>query len=175
MVDGKGDPNTSVEYEAAVAALYAVSYTLKFSTKRSPSGVDYKVMPLEGLWWSHDLSDFTTGNKSDWEWTMMIMQPDFVTPEDFEQARDAATAKKDLPAAPKLRLEKFREGSAAQVMYVGPYSDEGPTIKALHEFIEESGYVLDGKHHEIYLGDPRRTAPEKLKTIIRQPCAGATD
>jgi hypothetical protein len=169
MVNGHGDPNTAAEYTQAIEALFTVSYTLKFAIKRAADGFDYGVMPLEGLWWVPDMSDFTTTKKSDWDWTAMIMQPDEVTQGLLEDALASATARKPLPAAAKLRRERFREGPAAQVMHIGPYSAEGPTIKRLHEFIAESERTLRGKHHEIYLGDPRRSAPEKLKTVIRQP------
>jgi len=173
MVDGHGDPNTAIEYSQAIEALYSVSYTLKFAIKRAPEGFDYGVMPLEGLWWVPDMADFTTKEKSAWDWTAMIMQPDEVTQGLLEDALAGATAKKSLPAAAKLRLERFHEGPAAQVMHIGPYSAEGPTIERLHAFIAESGRSLRGKHHEIYLGDPRRSAPEKLKTVIRQPVSDA--
>jgi hypothetical protein len=171
MVDGHGDPNTAIEYTQAIEALYTVSYTLKFAIKRSPDGFDYGVMPLEGLWWASDMSKFATAEKSDWDWAAMIMQPDEVTQDRLAEALESATAKKSLPAAAKLRLERWCEGPAAQIMHIGPYSTEGPTIKRLHEFIADSGAELRGKHHEIYLSDPRRSAPEKLKTVIRQPLA----
>jgi hypothetical protein len=167
MVDGHGDPNTSAAYVEAIEALFSISYTLKFTVKHD--GPDYAVMPLEGLWWSHDMATFTTGEKSAWNWTAMIMQPDFVTDAMLAGAVQAAQKKRALPAAPNVRLERFKEGLSAQVMYVGAYADEGPAIKRLHEFIAEQGLSLRGKHHEIYLGDPRRCAPEKLRTIIRQP------
>jgi hypothetical protein len=173
MVDGHGDPNTATEYTQAVEALYTVSYSLKFAIKRARDGFDYGVMPLEGLWWVRDMSKFTSSKKSDWDWTAMIMQPDQVTQDLLEDALANATAKKSLPAAAKLRLERFREGPAAQVMHIGPYDAEGPTIKRLHELIAESGRTRRGKHHEIYLSDPRRCAPEKLRTIIRQPVDAA--
>ena len=173
MVDGHGDPNTATEYTQAVEALYTVSYSLKFAIKRARDGFDYGVMPLEGLWWVRDMSKFTSSKKSDWDWTAMIMQPDQVTQDLLEDALANATAKKSLPAAAKLRLERFREGPAAQVMHIGPYDAEGPTIKRLHELIAESGRTRRGKHHEIYLSDPRRSAPEKLRTIIRQPVDAA--
>ncbi len=173
MIDGHGDPNTADSYREAIEALYAVSYTVKFAVKRGPAEIDFGVMPLEGLWWSEDPTVFSTGDKSAWNWTAMIMQPEPVTAEIVEEARHQAAAKKSLPALEKLRYERFAEGSAAQVMYVGPYKDEGPTIAALHAFIAEQGGTLTGKHHEIYLGDPRRAAPEKLKTVIRQPLARA--
>ena len=172
MIDGSGDPNVVAEYGQAIEALYSVSYTLKFTIKAEPDGFDYGVMPLEGLWWADDMASFTSGDKSKWNWTAMIMQPEIVTAERFERAREAAAERKDLPAAPKLRLEHFSEGSAAQALHVGPYASEGPTIERLHQFIADQGYALAGKHHEIYLSDPRRSAPEKLKTIVRQPVIG---
>ncbi|MGZ8770413.1 MAG: GyrI-like domain-containing protein, partial [Aeromicrobium sp.] len=137
--------------------------------KRAEGGIDYGVMPLEGLWWVPDMSTFTTADKSAWDWTMMIMQPDQVTPDLLEQARVKAAAKNPLEAISRVRLERFGEGTAAQVMHTGPYATEGPTIQRLHAFIDEQGYERTGKHHEIYLSDPRRAAPEKLKTIVRQP------
>jgi hypothetical protein len=168
MIDGHGDPNTAVEYREAVEALYAISYAAKFLVKGAPDGVDYGVLPLEGLWWTADMSTFSTEDKSAWDWTMMIMQPDVVTAEIFEQAL-AKTATKGLPAQDLVRLERFTEGRSAQIMHVGPYATEQPTIQRLHAFIGEQGLQLGGKHHEIYLSDPRRSAPEKMKTIIRQP------
>lgn len=172
-VDGHGDPNTSAEYIEAVEALFAVSYALKFALKRGPRLLDYGVMPLEGLWWVPDMSRFSVAHKSDWDWTIMIMQPDVVDADLVGTAIEQSTAKKDLPAARLLRLERYAEGLAAQIMHVGPYAAEEPTIQRLHTFIAERGYDLAGKHHEIYLGDPRRSAPERLRTIIRQPVGGA--
>ena len=172
MVDGEGDPNTAPAYREAIEVLYSVSYTLKFALKRSPAGLDYAVMPLEGLWWSPTDPTFAGGRKSDWCWTAMILQPDVVTAEMVTGAIETAQRKRVLAAAPRLRLERFHEGRAAQVMHVGPYSAEAPTITKLHEFIAQQGLALAGKHHEIYLGDPRRAAPEKLRTIIRQPVSG---
>jgi hypothetical protein len=171
MVDGRGDPNTAAEYRDAVEALYAVAYAAKFAVKREPDGIDFGVMPLEGLWWVPDMSRFTIEDKSDWSWTAMIMQPEPVTAEIIEAARRKAAAKKSLPALELLRLERFREGLVAQVMHLGPYAAEGPTIARLHAFIAEQGYMPAGKHHEIYLSDPTRSAPEKLTTLIRQPVA----
>jgi hypothetical protein len=168
MIDGMGNPNTSQDYQDAVQALYRVSYTLKFQIKKEQAA-DYQVMPLEGLWWASDMQAFTIADKDRWQWTMMNMQPDLVTPAMFASARDLAARKETLAALSQLRLERFHEGAAAQVMYIGPYANEGPTIAALHAFIHDQGYALTGKHHEIYLGDPRRAAPEKLKTVIRQP------
>jgi len=171
MVHGEGDPNTSKSFQDAVEALYSVSYTLKFALKRGPEELDYRVMPLEGLWWVPDMSAFTIEDKSAWDWTMMIRQPEQVDEDLFEQALAKATRKKELPAANLLRLERFAEGLAAQVMHIGPYSAEGPTIQRLHAFIADQGYERAGKHHEIYLSDPRRAAPGKMKTVLRQPMA----
>jgi hypothetical protein len=169
MIDGSGDPNNSSGYQQAVEALYAVSYTAKFRLKRGPEGIDLKVMPLEGLWWSADVTVFLEGWREAWQWTMMIAQPDVVTPALIDEAVAEAGRKKDLPALGKARLERFEEGLCAQILHVGPYSAEGPTIERLHAFIAEQGQALRGKHHEIYLGDPRRTRPERLRTILRQP------
>jgi hypothetical protein len=172
MVDGRGDPNGPA-YAAAIGALYAVAYTIKFTVKRAPGGVDFGVMPLEGLWWADDPAAFARARRDDWMWTAMILQPGVVTVETVEAAREAAAAKRSLPALPGLRFESFREGLAAQVLHLGPYADEGPGIERLHAFIAEHGYRLAGKHHEIYLSDPRRTAPERLRTVLRQPVAVA--
>jgi hypothetical protein len=171
MVDGAGDPNTSPDYQAAVETLYTVSYTLKFSVKRGDIGVDHKVMPLEGLWWTDDMVDFSIERKHDWKWTMMIAQPSLVSAELVDHAIAEAGRKKDLPALRRIRFEPFAEGLSAQIKHVGPYASEGPTIEKLHAFIAERGYARVGKHHEIYLGNPRRTAPEWLTTIVRQPIA----
>ncbi len=171
MIDGHGDPNTVPEYVKAIEALYAVAYTAKFELKRAPDGIDYGVMPLEGLWWVPDMSKFTTEDKSAWNWTMMIMQPDQVTTEVFEEARAKATKKKSRDAIGQVRLERFAEGLAAQIMHIGPYAAEGPTIQRLHAFTAEQGYERAGKHHEVYLSDPRRASPDKMKTIVRQPVA----
>ena len=168
MVDGHGDPNTSADYRDAVSALFSVSYAARFALKRAEV-IDYGVMPLEGLWWVPDMATFSTADKSEWDWTMMILQPNEVTEAVLAEAKASAAAKRSLPALGRLRLERCAEGAAAQVLHVGPYSAEGPTITALHDFIGEQGRELAGKHHEIYLGDPARSAPEKLKTIIRQP------
>ncbi len=172
MIDGAGDPNTSADFQAATAALYTLSYTLKFGVKQGKYGAapcDYPVMALEGLWWAEDMRAFSLERKGDWLWTLMIMQPDIITPEMVAAARTEAAKKKDLPALSKVRFEQYHEGLSAQIMYVGPFKDEGPTIARLHAFIQAGGHQLRGKHHEIYLGDPRRTAPDKLKTVIRQP------
>jgi hypothetical protein len=172
-LDGHGDPNTAPQYAEAVEALFAVSYAAKFSVRRS-GGTDFKVSPLEGLWTAEDLGTFLTGDKGDWDWTMMIRQPDSVSAEMVARLGEEAATRKGIVAANRLRLERFEEGPAAQVLHVGPYAEEGPTIARLHAFIHEHGFTFDGhvqRHHEIYLGDPRRAAPEKLRTLIRQPYA----
>ena len=168
MVDGSGNPNTAPAYVEVIQALYGLSYTLKFTSKRT-LGIDYTVMALEGLWWADDMGDFVSGNKEAWYWTMMMLQPEHITAEMFEEARAAAARKHPSEALSRARLERFHEGLAVQIMYLGAYADEGPTIARMHAYIAENGYLPAGKHHEIYLGDPRRTAPEKLKTVIRQP------
>ena len=172
MVDGKGNPNTSKDFLDAIGALYPVAYTLKFKFKNSPKKTDFAVMPPEALWWTGGKEMLDLQSKENWEWTVMIMQPDFVTKdlvdETIEQIK--LKKKKETPVAlSKVQFEKYHEGLSAQIMYIGPYADEGPTIMKIHEFIKEAGYRPQGKHHEIYLGDPRRAKPEKLKTVIRQP------
>jgi hypothetical protein len=169
MIDGKGNPNTSQRYREAVEALYALAYALKFKVKKGSLQIDYGVMPLEGLWWAEDMASFDVNHKEDWLWTMMIMQPEWVTKEMVEETRSEVQQKKDPPALPLIRFESFEEGASAQVMHIGPFSAEGPTIEGLHQFIEAEGHQRRGKHHEIYLSDIRRAAPEKWKTIIRQP------
>jgi len=169
MVDGEGDPNISKAFSDAIEALYPVSYTLKFMVKKGALAIDYSVMPLEGLWWSDDMSVFTTGNKDAWKWTLMIMQPEFITKEMVKEAIEEVASKKKPVALPLVRFESFKEGMAAQILYIGPFSEEGPTIEKVHQFIEDNGSHRVGKHHEIYLNDMRRVAPEKWKTIVRQP------
>ena len=172
MIDGSGDPNTSQDYQAALEALYAVSYALKFGVKQGKYGdtpYDYPVMALEGLWWVDDMEHFSVEAKGLWHWTAMIMQPDIITPALVEAACADVAHKKNPAALSKVRFEQYHEGPSAQIMYFGPFKDEGPTIARLHAFIAASGHQLRGKHHEIYLSDFRRTAPEKLKTVIRQP------
>lgn len=132
-------------------------------------GVDYAVMPLEGLWRVDDMAKFSVERKDEWKWTSMVMQPKYVTANDVHLAVEKVKMKKNLVALPKLRFESFHEGPAAQIMHIGPYSAEGPNIAKIHSFILSSGHTLSGKHHEIYLNNPSKTAPEKLKTILRQP------
>ena len=168
MIDGKGDPNTSGEYKRAVEWLYSVSYPIKFASKKE-LGKDYTVPPLEGLWWAEDMASFTAGDRGNWLWTAMMMQPDWITQAMFDAAVEKARGKLGEPPE-SLRLEEYDEGLSVQIMHIGPYSAEAPTIARLHgEFLPPHGLVPNGHHHEIYLSDPRRTAPEKLKTVIRQP------
>jgi hypothetical protein len=168
MIDGQGDPNTSEEFMEAMGAIYGAAYTLKFSSKKE-KGLDWTVMGLEGLWWADEMRDFTELNKANWKWTMMIMQPEFVTARDLLDAKKHLEEKKGNPAIAKLRLERYNEGLSAQIMHIGPYSTEGPNIRRLHEFIASQGGSLSGKHHEIYLSDSRKVPEDRWRTIIRQP------
>jgi hypothetical protein len=171
MVDGAGDPNTAQAYQDALQALYTVAYKLKFASKKELDK-DYVVPPLEGLWWAAEMDAFTTMlNKDAWSWTMMIMIPEWITLALFREVGDRIAAEKEPPAdLGKVRLEGYREGLSAQIMHIGPYAEEGPTLARLyHEWMPANGLGFNGKHHEIYLSDPRRTALEKLKTVLRQP------
>ncbi len=171
MIDGRGDPNKAPAYQEAVQALFTVSYTVKFTLKKSGIA-DYGVMPLEGLWWVDDMNRFSLENKDDWQWRAMIMQPPVVTAGLIAEAMEQAGRKKALPALSKMIFSSFEEGKAAQTLHIGPFSEEGPVIDSLHEFIAENGFRRRGKHHEIYLSDITRARPEKWKTIIRQPVGG---
>ena len=173
MVDGHGTPGISQAYQDALEALYAVAYKIKFASKLELEK-DYAVPPLEGLWWADNMDTFTTArDKSQWDWTMMIMQPDWITNTLFAEACATVKKQKDPTALSKLRLETYAEGLSIQIMHIGSYDDEGPILHTLHhEFMPAHGYTFNGKHHEIYLGDPRRVAPEKLKTVLRQPVIG---
>lgn len=171
MIDGKGDPNTAPAYKTAVEALYSVAYTVKFAIKKA-QGVDFAVMPLEGLWWADDYAAYSpaTTDRDAWLWTMMIMQPDVVAADAVRDAIDQVVTKKQIAAAKSVRFESYHEGLSAQIMHIGPYSAEGSTLARMHhEYIPAQGYRMVGKHHEIYLSDPNRTAPEKMKTVLRQP------
>jgi hypothetical protein len=168
MVDGKGDPGSSPAYAAAVEALFAVSYTAKFMLKKAPEGRDYAVMPLEGLWWADDMRAFEAGDRANWQWTMMIMQPAFVSDGVLQAAMAQAAARKALPAIARLRIESLEEGRCAQILHVGPFTDEGPAIQRLHAHIDATS-ARRGRHHEIYLTDIRRADPSRWKTVIRQP------
>jgi len=168
MIDGAGDPNTSPAYADAITSLYPLAYGLRKAVAAA-TGDAYKVMPLEGLWWVEDMSRFSIEDKSAWLWTAMICLPDAATAEMAETVIPAVTAKKHLPSA--ARVEAYGDGKAVQILHRGPYADEAPTIARLHRFIQEGSYNRVGKHHEIYLTDPRKSAPAKNRTIIRQPVA----
>jgi hypothetical protein len=172
MIDGIGSPGEAQEYLDALAVLYPVAFKIKFLSKAKSK--DYVVPPLEGLWWADDMKDFIEGNRDKWKWTMMIMQPDWITNEMFKKAIEQTQQKKPelSKLLPKLRLEKYKEGKVAQIMHVGPYSEEGPTVQKVHDFIQNEGGTFNGhkqKHHEIYLSDPRKANPATMKTVIRQP------
>lgn len=170
MVDGHGDPNTAQEYQDALEALYGVAYKMKFTSKEDLER-DYVVPPLEGLWWAEDMAAFSTDrNKSQWDWTMMIMTPEWITAEMFVDAIEQVREAKNPVALDKVRLEHYHEGLSVQIMHIGSFDDEGPVLAEMHsEFIPGNGYIENGKHHEIYLSDFRKVSPEKLKTVLRQP------
>lgn len=169
--DGEGDPNTSDAYARAVEALYSVAYTAKFAAKRT-LGRDFVVAPLEGLWWADDPRVFITRDKDAWRWRMLICLPDWVPDGLVEDAKEAAQDKKGLPAIADVLRVDLHEGTSAQLLHIGPYDDEGPSLARLHdEYLAAHGLRMSGIHHEVYLGDPRRTDPARLKTVLRQPVA----
>lgn len=170
MVDGAGDPNASSEYAAALETLYPAAYAVKFAA-RAELGRDYVVPPLEGLWWADDMDAFTVArDKTRWSWTMMILVPDFVPAPLVAAAVERVRVKKKPPRIDELRCATLAEGLVVQTLHVGSFDDEGPVLDRLHHgFIPQSGLRMTGRHHEIYLSDPRRSAPEKLRTILRQP------
>jgi len=172
MFDGHGDPGTSEEFKDAIEALYPVAYKLKFASKINLDK-DYAVMPLEGLWWADNMETFTTArDKSQWDWTLMIMQPDWITDEMFDAACRKAAEKKEPKSLHKVRLEWLEEGKCVQTLHVGSFDDEAPVLAKMHdEFIPQNKLKMTKKHHEIYFSDFRKTAPEKLRTILRQPVA----
>ncbi|MFX1236929.1 MAG: GyrI-like domain-containing protein [Promethearchaeota archaeon] len=172
IIDGQGSPGECQEYIDAMAALYSVSYKVKFMSKAQ--GKDYVVPPSEGLWWADDMKDFVQSNRDKWKWTMMIMQPDWMTEDQIKVAIEATREKKPKlsETLDKLYIKSFTEGKAAQIMHIGPYSEEHSTIEKLHAYIKEIGGTFDGlkqKHHEIYISNPNRAKPETMKTVIRQP------
>lgn len=168
MVDGAGDPNSSAAYSAGLSWLYSVSYAIKFASKQALER-DYVVPPLEALWWADDMADFTHGRKDRWRWTQMLMVPDFIGRAMFDAAVEKCRKKLGEPSE-SLRLERYDEGLSVQFLHVGSYADEAPMIKRMHEeFIPQNGLIETGKHHEIYLSDPRRVEAAKLKTVVRQP------
>lgn len=169
MIDGSGDPNTAQPFQDAMQALYGVAYTLKFMLKGA--GTDYTVMPLEGLWWAEDMRHFSVDAKGLWQWTVMIAQPDLVTAEHVREAIEQTRRKKNPAGLDRVRFETYHEGLSAQILHLGSYADEGPTMQRLHGWILANGYDYHdaGKHHEIYLSAPGRTAPENMRTVLRQP------
>lgn len=168
MVDGEGNPNDAVAFRDAIGALYGVAYTIKFTAKKA-KGPEIRVMPLEALWWAPGTDDFSKATKEEWHWTAMILEPPTVTRRMFDDAVRQLREKKNPPSLSKVRLAKFREGKSAQILHIGPYAEETATIQRLHAFIRSQGYRLSGKHHEIYLSIPGRTAPARMKTVVRQP------
>ncbi|WP_435746431.1 GyrI-like domain-containing protein [Nocardioides sp. SYSU DS0663] len=166
--DGAGDPNTSDDYRAVVSALYVTSYAIR-ALAVEEVGRKHTVAPLEGLWWAEDLRAFARRDAGEWCWRMMIGQPDWIDADLVARAKERAATKVDASVLDRLLLEELAEGPCVQVLHVGPYDEEGPTIAAMHAFIEDRGLELTGRHHEIYLGDPRRAAPNRLRTILRQP------
>jgi hypothetical protein len=170
VVDGHGDPNSSPAYADALASLFPLAYTLKFLSK-TELGHDYVVMPLEALWWSDDLASFTSArDKSRWDWTLMTMLPGWITAEHLHTARARVARRAGAPLLDELRLTELAEGLCVQTLHLGPYDEEGPVLRTLHqEFIPGHALEMTGKHHEIYLNDPRRAPAAKLRTILRQP------
>jgi len=170
MADGQGDPAKSADFRDAIGALYGLAYTMKFMLK--DRGVTESVpMPLEGLFWADNMSAFLKGRRGEWQWTLMLLQPVAVDAKLLKEARVKLEKKRKGAKLPPVRLARFAEGLCAQVLHLGPYAEEKPTIQRLHRFIAEQGYELKGRHHEIYLGQPGRGDPAKMKTVIRQPVA----
>ncbi len=172
-IEGSGDPNSAQSWSDAVGALYSISYTLKFTLKKRGETPDFTVMPLEALWWVPDGTALRFDDKSNWQWRALIVLPSFVTQANVDEARESAYAKKQNEALKNVLFGEFDEGLSVQVLHVGPYATEPPTIARLHAFIEAQQLTPRGKHHEIYLSDPDRTAPEKMRTILRQPVQAA--
>lgn len=173
MLDGRiepgASPETSQTFQNAINALYSLSYTLKFMSKMHHTRpLDYTVMALEGLWWT-DSGVFDVNKKNEWKWTMMIMQPEFITQKMYQQALHDVKLKGENPALHHVRFEPFEEGLCMQIMHIGPYAEEARTIYKMMDFASENGYTIHGKHHEIYIGDPRRAKPDRLRTVLRQP------
>ncbi|WP_374010949.1 GyrI-like domain-containing protein [Leifsonia sp. LS-T14] len=170
MIDGHGDPNTAEQYRDALQTIYPVAYAVKFLSKRTLDR-DYTVMPLEALWWAEDMESFTSvRDKSQWSWTLLNLLPGWITEQHVADARESVGRKGGAPSLDALRVATLDEGLCVQTLHVGSYDDEAPVLDTLHNaFIPESGLRMTGRHHEIYLSDPRRTAPAKLRTILRQP------
>lgn len=169
-VDGAGNPNNNPQFQSATEALYALAYTIRFAYKAAADAA-YTVMPLEGLWWAEDMDTFLTRDKAAWQWTLMILQPEFISAELVAQSRAEALRKKKLSAEQldALRFEPYAAGECVTMMHTGTYDAETESIALMHRTAREQGYELAGLHQEIYLSDPRKTAPEKMKTVLRQP------
>lgn len=175
MIDGHGDPNTAVAYREALEALYPLAYALKFASKRE-LGRDYVVMPLEALWSAADMRAFTTQrDKSQWDWTLLMLVPDWIDQRMLAAATDAVRAKSAPARLDEIRLATLAEGRCVQTLHVGPFDDEGPVLERMHAWIDARGLRPSGMHHEIYLSDARRMEPAKLHTILRQPVEEAAD
>lgn len=168
MIDGFGNPNDNPEFSAAIEALFSLAYSLKFAVKKA-QGIDYAVMPLEGLWWMAEDTDLDLANKEKWAWTLMICQPDFITSDLVEAQKDEVRKKKNPAALTGVRFESYAEGPSVQIMHVGPFDAEGPNLEAMETYARSLGYGFHKKHHEIYLNDFNKTAPERLKTVLRHP------
>ncbi len=164
---GKGDPSVCQDYQDAMGVLYGLAYTIKFIYKAMEK--DFVVMPLEGNWWSEPGTKFSEISRDEWLWEVMIAVPDYVEESIFDDARIKLKDKKDPKGLEKATFREIHDGLAAQFLYIGPYSDEGPYIEEMHKYVKDQGYKLRDRHREIYLSDPRRASPEKLKTIIRHP------
>ncbi|MGN7132093.1 GyrI-like domain-containing protein [Rhodococcoides corynebacterioides] len=171
-VDGSGDPNTSSSYADALTSLYPVTYGLKFLSSRELER-EYRVPPLEALWWADDLEAFTSGrNKNRWHWTVLTVVPEWITAEHLDTVLGRSRDRAGGPPPREVELRTIDEGTVVQTLHVGPYDAEGPVIAAMHDDATARGRSLTGRHHEIYLNDARRTAPERLRTILRQPVTG---
>ncbi len=170
-IEGQGDPGTSAEFQEAIEALYGASFTLKFALKKNPPAGfhDWVIPPMEGHWWMAGEAEFDPEEKDLWCWKIMIRQPDFVTEDMLKSTIAELQQKKENESLSKLQFFEFEEGESIQILHIGSYDDEGPTIQKIYNLMEDKGLKMNGRHHEIYLSDPRKTAPEKLRTVIRQP------
>jgi hypothetical protein len=170
MIDGEGDPNNSEVFQKSLEVLYGLSYTIKFGSKKDLE-IDYPVMALEGIWWGtpRGLTRFSSEDKADWKWTLMMMQPDHIKEEFFLEKKEVLRNRKNPEFLDDVRFERFHEGPVVQQMHIGPYSEEWKTVEPMHKWAEDQGYQLVGRHHELYIGDPRKASPEKLKTVLRHP------
>lgn len=173
MIDGRGDPNTSKEFQSSIEALYGIAFTIRMLPKKGimPKGYfEYVVPPLEGIWDTIDGKEFNLNEKDKLKWTLMIMQPEFVTQQLFNEIKEQVKTKKGGEYIDKVRFREFEEGRCTQILHIGPYDDEPATVEKLEKYINEKGYrIIKSGHHEIYLSDPRRSKPENLKTTLRYP------